>query len=285
MRVAYFTAAVTGAGHLVRGIAIGRGLRRAGFDGEYRMFGPRLDFAIADRPDYEVVPIDQRALAPRQRAEMSALALSLVRFAPDLLIVDMFWPPLRHILPLRGCEAWLITRRCAPVWFEGPPGFPFAARQYRRIVAIEPFEHDAVGERIDPIVICNPDECRPPGSLRARLGVAPGQRLVAVVHAGIAGEREALVAEPGAEPPHVFDLFDAEALFPIAEWLGDADLVLSGAGYNSYWEARWLGYEPRTRFKAFPRKMDDQGWRLASCGAVRPRENGADTLARAIVGG
>jgi hypothetical protein len=60
--------------------------------------------------------------------------------------------------------------------------------------------------------------------------------------------------------------------------------VATGAGYNSFWEARWLGYADRTTFTAFARPIDDQVWRVRECGAHTMRENGADALARAILG-
>src|SRR5580700_7050950 len=41
VRVAFFTAGTTGAGHLVRGLAIDRAIRREGAGVELALFGPR----------------------------------------------------------------------------------------------------------------------------------------------------------------------------------------------------------------------------------------------------
>ena len=284
MKVAYFTAGTTGAGHLVRGLAIQRALLRAGFAGEYRMFGPQRPFPIADHSTCEVVTVPSAELTDPLRARISDLALALNRFRPDLLIVDMFWAPLRHILPLAQCECWLIVRHCPPVWFVGPPRSPFAPEQFDRIIAIEPIRHAAVREHIDPVVICNPDECRTRGALRERLGVPRDERLVAVVHAGIAGECEQLLRNSETATTCVFNLFHDHALFPVAEWLAGADVIRAGAGYNTFWEAHWLGYADRTRFTAFARKMDNQEWRLATCSGTAVHHNGADTLASWILG-
>lgn len=286
MRIAYFTAAVTGAGHLVRGAAIERALSRAGFKGEWRLFSPPAPYPVARAIGVETLSMRRDELLRPETALTSELTLALVRFAPDLLVVDMFWAPLRWVLPLAGCETWLIARYCAPIWFAGPKGLEFAPAQYRRIVGIEPFfDHACLTDRIEPIVVCNPDECRPRGALRARLGIAEGERLVAIMHAGLAGEIDTLGADVAAVEARAFDLHADDALFPIAEWLGDADLILSGAGYNAFWEAQWLGYAPRSRFRAFARKMDDQGWRLEHCAGHVMRENGADALARMILAG
>jgi hypothetical protein len=293
LRVAYLTAGSVGAGHLVRGIAIGRGLERAGFRGAYRMFGPRLPFAAARaRQDYEAVDVqaDRAALANPQLAQTTDLAQRLRRFDADLLIVDLFWAAVRWILPALRCEAWLLLRTCPPVWLVGGEGLPFAPGQFQRIVGIEPVDYAAISERIDPIVVCNPDECRPRQELRQRLAVPGASELAVALHAGERGELDQLRQLAGAQLAGdearlvALDLFDDEALFPAAAWLSGADRIYAGAGYNAYWEARWLGYEPRTRFLPFRRTIDDQARRLAAFGGVLPRANGADTLARWIAG-
>lgn len=290
MRIAYFTAGTIGAGHLVRGIGVGRALARAGVRAEYRMFGPRLPFAAATRADYSTIEVRPDELRDPRAAPSSTLAGALEAFAPDLLLVDMFWAPLRRLLPLRACESWLLVRRCPPQWFAGPAGLPFAPSQFRRIIGIEPIEHPALHEVIAPVVVCNPDECRPRGALRERLGVPDGRRLVVIAHAGLPEEMARLdpgldADGPGAPPfVHRFDLFDPQAPFPLAEWLGGADAVVCASGYNAFWEARWLGWLERTRFTAFARQIDDQAWRLAHCARHEMRENGADVLARRIRG-
>jgi hypothetical protein len=58
---------------------------------------------------------------------------------------------------------------------------------------------------------------------------------------------------------------------------------MTGAGYNAYWESKWLGFHHRCFFTPFPRPIDDQAWRVRECADHWPRENGADTLARWIV--
>jgi len=274
-----------GAGHLVRGLAIQRGLGRAGFAGTYRMFGPTLPFPAARLcPGYETVPIQtDPALYDRHLAQTSDLAERLRDFAPDLLIVDLFWAPLRWVLPALKTEAWLLLRTFPPPWLTGPLQSPFDPTQFERIVAIEPVSHAMIDDEIDPIVIANPDECQPPEALRERLGIPPGEKLTVVLHAGERGETEDLLRHAGTDRPTVLDLFEEKGFFPAAEWLGGADHVVSGAGYNAFWEARWLGYAGRTTLVAFHRSIDNQLLRARELWHVRPRENGADVLARWIV--
>lgn len=287
MRIAYFTAGTTGAGHAVRGLAVARGLARAGFRGELRFFGPRPPFPLPawnERAETVEIQHDPTLRHP-QLANGSDLARRLRQFCPDLLLVDLFWTPLRWILPQLGAEAWLLARICPPVWWVGPPEAPFSAALFRRIVAIEPFDAPPATDRIDPVVVANPEECQPPEALRERLGVPVDQDLTVVVHAGERGELADLLAAAPTEVAARLDLADPTAPFPASEWLGGADHVVAGAGYNTFWEARWLGYAARTTFVPFRRTIDDQTRRAAGLREPRPRRNGADVLAGWILAG
>jgi hypothetical protein len=324
VRVAFFTAGTTGAGHLVRGLAIRRALQRAGSRAEYAMFGPRPPYGFAHArgrapglaPFFREVAIDHDVLRDPARAADSEIARALRAYAPDVLLVDLFWAPLRNVLPLAGCEAWLLVRSVPEKWFVGPPGHPYERDRFARVIAIEPgagLGHE--DETIAPVVIANPDEQRPRGALRDALGVraAGEERLVVVQQAGAPGEWAALLAHAAHAAPavvhHVFTfgrddetdasralaesagprvrLHDGADFFPLSEWLADADEVVSGVGYNAFWESRWLGYAGRTRFVPFARRIDDQSWRLRACAGLPlaqvMSENGADVLARRLL--
>jgi hypothetical protein len=251
------------------------------------MFGPALPFRIAQRHSYRPLPIEPRRLLDAKNTAETPLAKALVAFAPDVLLVDLFWAPVVHILPLLRCEAWLLLRKVPPVWFAGPPGLAFPPSAFARAIAIEPDAADRASETIDPIVIANREELRPAGALRGALGVAPGEPLFVVHQAGTPGELSMLAARaaPGArtftllrdDPARGEDRF-----FPLCEWLGDADGVVSAAGYNAFWEAQWLGHAERTTFVPFARPIDDQSWRIRTCSGRTPSDNGADVLARQL---
>ena len=280
MRIAYVTAGTIGAGHIVRGLAIEEGLRRADIEADFQMFGPPVQFTSIPLEHHTEVPIKMEELADRESAFGSGLCRALDQFEPDLMLVDLFWAPLRYILPINGVDAWLLVRRCPRVWFKGPAAAPFDPTQYTRIIAIEPFEREEITYQIDPIVICNPDECHPRTTLKETLSISRKARLTVVMHAGVSGEWVELAK--GTHSAMVFDLYDRNAFFPLAKWLGGADEIVSGAGYNSFWEAQWLGYADRVHFHPFDRPIDDQIWRVTRCKNATPQSNGADELARWI---
>ncbi len=286
MRIAYFTAGTHGAGHVVRGIAIHRGLERAGFSGEYRMFGPRVPFPLIERIPYEIVDVSTDKLKERETALASGLATTLLDWKPDLLLIDLFWAPLHYIVEEIICPAWLLIRRCPDQWFVGPSFFRFDPERYDMIIATEPLDHWLITDMLDPIVICNRDERAPRGALKEHLEVPRGRALVVVAHAGNPGEVEQIGIEPFPDDFVVtYSMHEDRAPFPLAAWLWGADAVVAAGGYNSFWEAKTLGYFDRTEWVTFPRVIDNQRWRLSTCSDWTPEGNGADQLANWILSG
>jgi hypothetical protein len=283
LRIAYVTAGTIGLGHIVPAEAVRRGLLRSGNKAEFRVFGPPSDFASARLPHFTPIEIDAEEVTDPFRAPESPLAHALNEYRPDLLLAETFWAPLLYLLPIADCPAWLLLRKVPPVWLTGTDEVPFRSEIWDRIISIEPcFEDPVFTDYVDPLVVCNRDELRPSGSLRTRWAVDDGKTLVVVAQAGEPGEVDRIAVEAG--PAHVVRVDGRSAAhpFPLAEWLGDADRIYSGAGYSAYWESKWLGWFDRTVFTPFPRPIDDQEWRLRECATYTPRENGADQLARWI---
>jgi hypothetical protein len=295
-KIAYFTAGTTGAGHLARGIALARALARDGSRATFGIFAPPSTLSFARRPSFHAVPVDHVELTDPGRAQGSDLACALRDFAPDVLLVDLFWAPLCRLLPLPACEAWLLVRRTHASWLVGPPGLPFDRSGFTRILGIEPgLDVATIDETIAPVVGVNREELRPRGALYDALGISRRVPLAVIHQAGEPNEWRKLLEVRDERPVHVFTpgglavgatvadgvhVHDGESLFPLAEWLGDATALACGAGYNAFWEARALGHAARTTFVPFVRKIDDQHWRLRTCSEHTPRENGADVIAR-----
>lgn len=283
MRVAYVTAGTVGFGDTAKGISLRRALARRNSSVDLRVFAPQSQFPVTQSQGVVVVDVDAAALLDPGRALGSNLGAAVAAFAPDLVVLGQFWAPVHHLIAAWGAPAWLLLRAAPAQWTQGFPGMPFDPKRFARIVAIEPVELAHVRERIDPIVLANADDAGPllptPLSSRAALGVV-------AVHAGLPGELEQLVARSPKPVTTRFDLRDQSAPFPVCLLLAaDAEHVVCGAGYNSYWEARWLHYASRTTFVPFARNIDDQAWRVTACADFVPKENGADVLARWIDAG
>lgn len=145
-------------------------------------------------------------------------------------------------------------------------------------VAIEPIVPVKTDYQVEPIVYSNPSE-------QTKLVT---QGLGAVVHSSRVEMMRDLpidwLTEAGLQVLYYAGDV-AGATVPICDTLSTFERIVSGAGYNRYWESRWLGLDERTKFYALdgPRLVSDQHARLAEAGAHRMRANGADQLVQLVV--
>ena len=289
MRIAYFTAGTAGAGHLVRGVALGRALLRAqpASPPVFRIFSPPSPFARIAAPWLEEVAIEPALLRARATANESAVAMALRAFAPDVLVIDLFWAPL--VFVTIACPQVLLLRSVPAPWLVGPQEAPFDPQRYARVFAIEPAPGLSRFESLDPIVVTDKTSTKSREALLSLAGQVSGP-LRMVVRGGLPSDEQMLMQaayaiDPG--PWTTLDLAIHDAPFPAAEWLAamePRDHLVACPGYNLYWEARALGFAAQTTWVPIPRKLDDTSMR-ASLQGPPPTSNGADTLARILLRG
>ncbi|MFO0557682.1 MAG: hypothetical protein U0269_06655 [Polyangiales bacterium] len=287
MRVAYFTAGSAGAGHLVRGVAIARALDRARPDAsrELRIFSPPSAFAHVAERWLEPVVIEPALLRSKRTADESAVARALRAYAPDVLVIDLFWAPL--VFVTLSCPTVLLLRSVPAAWLVGPAEARFDHRRYERVFAIEPAPGLDRFEPLSPIVVSTRAEARDRSALRALLDRRDGPLRI-IARGGLESDHEQLARvahELDAGPWDTLDLSSPSAPFPAAEWLAameQGDRLVACPGYNLYWEARTLGFDAHTTWVPIARKLDAPAMRAALTGPA-PRSNGADELARILL--
>ncbi len=298
MRVLFCSSGVAGSGHVALGLSIGNALRRRakaapGAEAEYRLLCVDSPFApLAGRLGFDIVtvpPEGERELGPGSYAS-SALYRAIVDYSPDLLVVDLFWFPLDSFLASLPCRKVLLVRQVDPRFFSIPlldrelrlrPG------DYDLILRTEPgFETPFPSGEIDPIVIMNHDEILDRNEALANLRLAPDERACLFAFNGAEGE--------GAMAWKSFSYLEDEGwrvvrsdnrsggLFPAARWFNAFDLLVCGAGYSAFWEARYFGKE--AFFVPYPRRFEDQARRIALFSDYTPRANGADELVDRLTG-
>lgn len=289
LHVAYVTAGSVGVGDLIHGLALRRAAERRGSKMRVSLVAPSLPFpAVQALPDFHPVAVDAAPLLDPATALDTPLGGILTALQPDVVVVGHFWAPVQHLVAPLGVEAWLLVRKSPAQWLRGHPKMPFPQGRFARILEMEPVGFDVDGiERWPPLVVANHDECLSRAEARRHFDIDDDHTpLTLIFQAGEAGESAALpVSTPAGGQMVRVDLRDPAAIFPMALALAGAEHVVTGAGYNAYWEARALGSFARTHFVAFPRRLDDQQWRLDTCGDVDVRINGADLLAEALLGG
>ena len=292
MRVLYFTSGITASGHIVRGIAVGLGLRRAGIACEYTILHPESPFGeLCDRMGMAhraFVPEGEDTLlgADPSRSELYRIIMEL---APDLLVVDLHWAPLHAFIRELGCRKIFICRQVHPRFFSfdlrtGP--IAFRPDDWDEILSIEPWDEPFPMRRIDPIVLRNPDEILSREAARDALGLPPqGDAFMLSLNAHAGNFEDARKTYSYLEDEGWKAVYTSNwhgGLFPAADWFNAVDLVICGGGYNQFWETVFFSKEAIHLTQ--PCVFEDQRLRVDKCQGYEFKENGADTLAKIIAG-
>ncbi|MDB5098185.1 MAG: hypothetical protein JWM80_2606 [Cyanobacteria bacterium RYN_339] len=209
--------------------------------------------------------------------------------AADLLVVDTFADGAHGELTAERLQAF--PRRALIAREHAPEGRAWPVYHLR----LAPHDEDPRPgvEAVGPVLLRQPEEALAPQQARLALGMGPGP-LVVAMHAGDDGEImgffDQVTAAVGLLPGVQLVLLtplplpggpwpDVRHVHPAMEVLPAADLILCGAGYNSYWETRALG--KRVLLRPFGRSHDKQEAR-AGDGAAFTALTGPDELAARI---
>jgi hypothetical protein len=289
MHIAYVTGGTVGVGDLMHGVALRAAARRAGSSARITLVAPPLPFpALQQLDDHITVEMRAQTLLDPATVEQTPLCQALQGLKADVVVVGHFWANVHFVLPKLAAKAVLLLRKAPPVWVLGPPAAPFSStrRHYERVFEIEPVGFGEHFESLPPLVVANRDELLSRAEARRVLTGEDddGTLLRLVFQAGRAGEAAALVGEARGSRTVVHDLHSGDAPWPMAPLLDGADEIVTGAGYNAWWETQWLGQAHKTRWVPFARSIDDQAWRMA-LPTTTMTDNGADALLRLLLRG
>ena len=303
MKIVYYTSAMTGSGHIVRGIALYNGLKRV----ERRISNytilsssPFASLAERVRVQHLEIPFEEEDRLSPSTYRASTLYSTLMDLAPDVLVVDHTWYMFYAFLDKLPFKKVFITRQVAEAGFAIPVdgrSVRFDPELYDLALKIEPFETDIPAvdsmEEINPVIIRNRDEILPRSEARSRLGLQQRDDRPVCFFAfnGKPGEFETVrksysyLEDEGYRMVYTSNFNDG--LFPLADYFNACDLLICGAGYNAFWEATY--FEKEALFVPVPRRFESQeqrleqgaGYRFDGNGAWR---NGADQLAERILG-
>jgi len=268
-------------------------MKRVDVDIEFQLLTVETPFAItAERFGIPLrcVPLEESEKLSYEVFKNSSLYSAIIEFAPDVLIVDLYWFPLEAFIRDLPCKKVFIARQIDPAFFcirLPDRELRFRPEDYDLVIKTEPgFELPFQSTEIDPIIIRNRDEIMSREAARADLGIGPDERTCLFAFNGAEGE--------GATAWKSFSYLEDEGwrvvrsdnrsggLFPVVDWYNAFDMMVLGAGYSAFWEARYFGRE--AFFVPFRRRFEDQARRVATCSDYTPRENGADTLVKLIMG-
>lgn len=287
VRILFYSAAATGSGHIVRGMSVAAGLKRSGIAHNFAILTVETPFVdLARRSSIPVTTLPdegEEALRP-ERYRDSALFAAIVSFKPDILIVDLFWYGLDSIIRDLSCKKVFLSRQVDPHFFHlrtTMHEYRFRPEDYDLLLRTEPgFELPFQSGEINPVIIRNRDEIMDRETARSDLKLVKDARACLFAFNGDAGE--------GAEAWKSFSYLQDEGwtvvrshnreggLFPVIDWFNAFELIICGAGYNAFWESRWLKKE--AFFVPFPRRFENQARRPALLSDYEFETNGADEL-------
>lgn len=289
LRIAYYSAAVTGSGHTARGIAIHHALQRAAVNCEFVMVGTLGMPELAESQGIRTIPLDPESFEglSEQRFRTSPTFVTLRNLAADIVIVDLAWFATHRVVGALPGRSVLLLRQVAEEFF----GYVHNDRLveldpsvYGQVVAIEPWPLPFPAVQIDPIVIRNADELLPRGAAAVALGLDPDQQTALITTNGKPGEYEEL-CNTYSYLGDAYQLFCSSnhhgGIFPLVDYFNAFDFIVCSAGYNAFWEAVYL--EKPAVFVPNPRRFEDQSWRVEQCQEYRFSGNGADQLVRLLL--
>lgn len=275
IKIAYFSCGAVGEGHRVRGWAIWRALNRLGLLDSvvWEVFDPTVDDADRGR-GYTL-------------AQWCAFRLQC--FKPTLVLVDINleyfaasmlknWNGPRPII-------WWLTRWMPLQFYNNQPGL-LAQRRF----VIEPCAQENMhwpAEKLNPIVSHNLNEMANRADSLERFGLPPDATSIGLaVHAGQPGEFDMLRDHHALKTcEYVVELDwhgEPSKRVMVSPFVGIFSKIVTGAGYNRFFETHWLRLERCTVFVPFDRLNGEQEARLAwhqENPSWRMTANGADELA------
>lgn len=293
MRILFYAGGVAGSGHVVLGLSLANALRRAGIEAGYRILSVETPFVgLAGRlgVDIETIPAeDELALDPRHYRE-SRLWKAIDAYRPDILVVDLIWFTLDAFIRELPCKKAIIIRQVDPRYFNlrlAERELVFRPDDYVLVIRTEPaFELPFPSTEIDPLIIRSRDEILPAEQARAGLELGPEEAACLFAFNGNSDE--------GARAWKSYSYLEEEGwkvirsdnrqggLFPAVDWFNAFDLLVCGAGYSAFWEARY--FQKEASFVPFQRRFENQALRVAVCSDYCPENNGADTLVDMLAG-
>ena len=286
MRIVFYTSGTTGSGRLVRGISVGNAIQRKNLKWKYTIisFSPFARLADIFGHRHIELPAEDESQLSRDNYPDSGLFKTLISLNPDVLIIDLLWFPLYHFIRDLNCKKIFICHYVVDSFFAVPlkeKTIYFRPEDFDRLLAIEPFRNKLPFDEINPIIVRNRDEILSRESALDALGLHDNNRKKCLV---------AFNARPGDFDKHknkyahlesegynmVYSTNYEGGIFPAVDYFNAFDLVVCGAGYNQFWEAKY--FDKKTIMETIRGNFSSQEKRIKMGRDFHFDANGADQL-------
>ena len=289
MKILYYTSGITGSGRIVRGISIGNALKRKRVSCEYEILSSSPFAFLADQYKHIEIPIENDFAHLKDTYQNSILYKTLIETNPDILIIDILWFPLYHFLDKFKFKKVFLHSQAGDDYFDiqiADDRRIFRPADYDKIISCEPLSSKIPSQKINPLIMRNKDEIFPKDIALTKLNLTGNKPVCLFAYNGEPGEYEAIkrkysyLENAGYKMVYSTNYSD-KSYFPIVDYFNAFDFIVSGAGYNAFWEIIYFNKE--AIFEPVPRQFENQFWRVQNCQEHYFEENGADQLVDIIM--
>ena len=295
MHIVYYTSGTTGSGRIIRGISIDNALKRKGIVSEYTILSSCPFGFLADKFNIKhiEIPVEQENLLMGVSYKQSQLFTTLKELDPDILIVDLQWFTLTKFIDQFSFKKIFLFTQINTVekvnlYFNIPlptEVLHFDSSQYDLLIEAEPTNISITMDKINPLIMRNKEEILTRGNASCSLGINPADKNCLFAINGNPGDYENIVKTYSYledEGYHmVYSTNYKGGIFPAVDYFNAFDLIITGGGYNSFWEAQY--FEKEALFIPASRQFEDQKKRINECSGMEFEENGADQLVDIIL--
>ncbi len=276
----------------MRGISIGNALKRKKINADFYILSSCPFAYLVDVFGFKHIEIPQEdeKILLSKNYKNSELFKSLNTLKPDILIIDLLWFPLYYFLDKLSCKTIFLWQTMKESFFTIPlPGgsISYKPEMFDLNIAIEPFKGAGPEKQVNPLILRNKNEILSRKEALSKLGLKKeNHKNCLLAYNGHSGDFERVKKMYCYLEDEGYDMIYTTnykgGIFPIVDYFNAFDLIICGASYNSFWEARFFNKEAifiptQTRFVDTSRLLNEYIDYSFS-------ENGADQLADIISG-
>lgn len=210
----------------------------------------------------------------------------LFEHPPDILISEMHWftvQPLLQKLKVRGTKSFYLARQVSRDFFY-PKQVPvqnwFQPEFWDRCFGMEVWDAPEGFEFLNPIIMKEQHEIYPSAKAKKILGVKTSKPICVLAETGNPIDRQEVWEW---EDHWQSQGFETRIMgpggfwhFPLLELYNCIDVLVIGAGYNSFWESRY--FQKKAQYQVCPRQFEDQQERVRRFAQSTFSKNGAAEL-------
>lgn len=288
MNILYYTSGITGSGRIVRGISIGNALKRNGIDCSYTILSSSSFAFMAYDFNHIEIPPEKIDSFSNNNYESSILYRTLLDLKPDILLVDLLWFPLSNFINKLSYKRIFLCRQVDDRFFSipSPDGqLNFQVEDYDQVLAIEPLKSSIKMKSINPIIIKNKNEIFSRKEAAAELNLDGEDRVCLLAYNGHPGDFERVKKTYSYLEDQGYQMVCTtnyeKGIFPVVDYFNAFDLIVCGAGYNSFWET--IYFKKEAIIIPTPTRFENQKQRIQECKEYSFNKNGADQLTDIIM--